>query len=621
MLVTRQSFPHVIAKFAQPGIYGVDTETTGLLAYKGDRLFSLILATDDEAAYFNFKSYPGVAEDYVLGREHMAELGARVFSVAGSTWCAHNAKFDMAMLAREGITIAGTVHCTEAVARVERNDQFAYNLGACAARIGEEKSKAVDVYIKQHGLFREVAVPGEDKPEKVPCFDQVPLDVIVPYGLQDARITLKLYHSQIAAIHELGERQAANAGKPQALMAMERRLTKTLFAMEREGLRIDRAYVERALAHEQGLMAKHKEEFEVHARCPLVDSAKGLAPVFDALGLADYPRTAPTKTRPNGTPSFKDEWLATVDHPVGEALREWRTARKKATTYYSNFLYYADANDRIHCNLRQGGTTTGRMSCSNPNLQNLNKEEDTRPEFLVRRAFIPDDDYCLVMLDYDQMEYRLMLDYAGEMGIIDKILNEGLDVHEATARMMGTLRQRAKTLNFLLLYGGGIGKLASALGVTYAQASGLKEHYFSSLPQVARFSRTVINTAKARGFVFNWLGRVCHFSEHAYTAPNHLIQGGCADVIKLAMNVIDDVLRPYKSRMLLQVHDELLFKIHKSELDIVPSLVKIMESVYPHKHLPLTAGASYSWKSWADKVKGLPVGQGPQKSPPAGEQV
>ena len=92
----------------------------------------------------------------------------------------------------------------------------------------------------------------------------------------------------------------------------------------------------------------------------------------------------------------------------------------------------------------------------------------------------------------------------------------------------------------------------------------------------------------------------------AYKAPNYLIQGGCADIIKLAMNEIDDFLLPYKSRMLLQIHDELLFKVHKSELDIVPSLVNIMERVYPHKHLPLTAGVSYSWKSWADKTEGLP---------------
>lgn len=617
MLVTHGTFQDCIKKFVGPGIYGADTETTGLRPHQGDKPFSLILAPNvTEAFYFNFKEYPGCHPHQVLKDVHKKQL-AKIFANPDATWACHNAKFDMAMMAHLGIEIKGQVHCTEIGARIEYNDHFTYDLASCAKRIGEEKLKIVDDYIKEHGLYKLTSTgfdeDGIEKFDKDPCFDQVPLDVIVPYGCKDTILTLKLCFHQLEKIKEAGSKQAANWPKPINILDTEKRLVKTLYRMEETGLKINRPYVVQALDHEQGLMVEAKNKFYDVTEHPFVDSAKGFAPVFDKFGIA-YPRTKPTKTRPNGTPSFKDDFLAGLDHPVGQIIRDYRDAAKKANTYYSNFLFYADENDTIHANLRSGGTGTGRMSCSNPNMQNLNAEEDSRQEFIVRKCFVPPEDFCFVMIDFEQQEFRMMLDYAAEMTVINRIINEGLDVHQATADMVDITRGQAKTLNFGLLYGMGVTLLAIKLGISYNEAFALRAKYFRGMPKVKRFLQNTTTVAKERGFIFNWAGRISYFphSDFAYKAANYIIQGGGADIMKIAMNLIDDFLMEngLKSRMVLQVHDELLFKIHKSELDIVPTLKSIMESVYPHRHLPLTCSVEHSWNSWADAVEGLPIPRG-----------
>jgi DNA polymerase-1 len=394
-----------------------------------------------------------------------------------------------------------------------------------------------------------------------------------------------------------------------SLIETEQALTKVCFDMERLGIRINRDYCQAGYEHELGRANQAAQAFADLSGFPFVDSGKSLAKAFDAVGEA-YPKTA------KGNPSFKQDVLEGFTSPLAKLVLENRAASKKANTYYANFLYYADSEDRIHPNMRQAGTDTGRFSYSEPNLQNVPKEESG--EMKVRSAFIPTSrDWCLVMIDYDQMEYRLMLDYAEQMDVIQQILDQGLDVHEATAKMMGVTRTAAKTLNFMLLYGGGTEKLAVALGVSLERAGQLKHKYFKTLGNIKAFTRQVMNRAESRGFIFNWAGRVCHFplmrnprtggmDRFAYRAPNHLIQGGCADVVRLAMVKCHEFLKPLRSRMLLQVHDELLFEIHRSELGIVPELKRIMETAYPHRHLPLTCGVDHSWSNWGNKVSGIP---------------
>jgi DNA polymerase-1 len=247
------------------------------------------------------------------------------------------------------------------------------------------------------------------------------------------------------------------------------------------------------------------------------------------------------------------------------------------------------------------------MSCSAPNLQNVPKRKDTG-KYKARAAFIPRNDYFFAMLDYDQMEYRLFMDYAEEIELINKVLS-GLDVHTATAEMVETSRDVAKTINFLLLYGGGAGKLAGELGISIELAKEYRNKYFQNLTAVKETSQLIVSTAENRGHIYNILGRRCFIPRKlAYKAPNYLIQGGCGDIVKRAMLSIDKFLEGKKSRMVLQIHDEILLEIHKDEYEIIDDIKEILVKSYEYKKLPLTAGADYSFTNWSEK-RGLDYGE------------
>ena len=598
MLVTRENLNDVCKRFTPAGEYGLDTETNGLRVYHGDRLFSLILSDDSGAYYFNFLTYLGIGELFTLDREETFALLKPAFSNPDSTWYIGNAKFDMSMLDAEGGELCGTVWDTEVAGRLIFNGSFKYGVAALAERYGVAKSQAVDEYIKANRLYTWLKAPGKTKKAKQPHYDRVPFDIIVPYGVTDGEIIRHIGQHQKKDLEEIAKTMPGD--KFRDLCANDWQLTKTCYAMEKVGIKIDRAYCQAQYDAEMKTAFQVAERFTQQSGITFKDSNSVLAQAFTEAGEA-YPKTA------KGNPSFKDDVLAGFKSPLAKLVQDYRGAVKKASTYYANFLYYADSEDIVHANIRTAGTVTARFSYADPNLQNIPRNNSDNPDGAqVRKAFIPRPGYCFVMIDYEQQEYRMMLDYAKQMDVIGKIINEGLDVHTATAKMTGASRFFAKTLNFLLLYGGGAQKLADSLELSLAEAKELKRRYFSAMPQVKKFINAVQAKARA-GFVVNWAGRRYFFEDgFDYKAPNHLIQGGGADVSRFALNRLDPFLKPYLSRILVQIHDEILFEIHESELGIVPQLKEIMENVYPYRHLQLTCSVDHSWKSWGDKVAGLP---------------
>lgn len=619
MIVRRSTLQSELKKLASAKFLSIDCETSGLSPHLGDRLFSIAMFDGTEGYYFNFHPYPGLAEDWVLPREIMPEL-QKVFACKETINFLHNAKFDLAMLHYEGLEVLGTIHDTEVGARMEHNRHLSYSLDNCTKRIGFEKSDVVKEYIKKHKLYASKADPYTGEVTKQPLFIKVPFDIMAPYALKDAEITFKLGMHQRAWIAEdIVNTQAENARLPKHNQLVdnffntEKDLVKVCLAMETVGIKVDRDFCERALALEQGAYNKASKAFKEISGFALVDSPKSLQKAFDAVG-EDYGKTE------KGNPSFTAKTLEGMKSPLAKTLLEYRKSYKKAHTYYQNFLVLSDSNGRLHANMRQAGTETTRFSYSAPNLQALtknDKEEAASEDYLVRRAFIPEPDYCLICIDFNQMEFRFMLEYAMEMPVIEKVL-AGLDVHTATAEMMNVNRNQAKTLNFLLLYGGGVGKLADTLGVDIDKARQLRGQYFASLPKVSAFTRRVIKKADDSEVIRSWTGFPFRFPmvnvngkrmNFSYAAPNHLIQGGCAQVVRRAMVGCHNHLKGMKSRIVLQVHDEFLLEIHKSELAVIPELKDIMEKAYPHKHLPLTCSVSHSWKSWADKIEGLPLAE------------
>jgi len=608
MVVTKENFRNVIKLLSEPGIRSLDTETTGLKWYDKDKLFSIIIANDSTSFYFNFNDKPdhlGVLapNDSILSREWLKEF-IPVLCNKKSLWFMHNAKFDLAMLARDGLLVAGVVHCTEAIARIINNKYIRYNLSSCVERMSEElqlsnitKSDAVMEYIKKHKLLTEVIVEGKSDPISELHFDQVPFELIVPYAETDAEITQKLGRYQVDKINKRPE-------EFKQLVNNERRLTQTALRMALTGIPYDERKVRQAMSSELVRLKKAEDEYTAHTGKQFVDSGVQFAEFFDSQGIA-YKKTD------KNNPRFDEYALSTMEsHPVVDLIKEHRIAGKKVSTYYSSFLYYG-ANGKIHADMRQGGTTTGRVSYTSPNMQNVPKpgEEDSNTNAEeVRGCFVPPPGQCLFMPDYDQMEYRMMLDAAEQKDVILQIIENGLDVHEATAKLMGVKRKEAKTLNFLLLYGGGNQKLANALDISLYEATKLKNLYFAKLPFVQRWINRTVSFARSNGYIKNWAGRICYVPrDQAYKAPNYYIQGGASDVMKFAMNKIDDLLVDKQTKMSLQIHDELMFLMPPEEFDLAPKIVEIMEKQFPHKLLPLTVGAAHSWKNWGVKTDGLPV--------------
>lgn len=604
MIVQKQDLKKVTELFQWAGMYGLDTETTGLEAYGNDRLFSLILANDTESFYFNFKDYAGLDPSYTLDIKEALPLLQKCFDNRDSTWCIHNAKFDLAMLAKEGLEVKGNIHDTEVVARLIYNKHFTYSLASRVKEMGAEKSTAVEDYIKKHKLQTILTIPGKKKRVTKPHYDRVPFDIISNYGLQDGRIVLDLAKYQMKLLQGLEVvKPPRSMGSLVQVYKNEAKLVKTCLKMEQTGVRIDRDYCEKAAVYEKQKQKEAAEQFEDLTKIPFKDSARVLSLAFTKMG-EKIPRLPPTarmlrKGDRIGNPTFTDAVLEGFNSPLAKSIQAYRDATKRISTYYLNFLYYADQNDFIHPNMRQAGTETGRFSYNSPNLQNIPKKDESI--YPVRRAFIPpSEDYLLFFFDYDQMEYRLMLDYAAEDKVIDAVLG-GLDVHQATADMVNITRDKAKTVNFALLYGSGAKLLAKNLDIPLAEAITLKNDYFEKLVKIKNFLWTVNVTAKQRKYIYNWLGRPYFFDELYHKAPNFLIQGGCSEIVKVAMNQIDDLLQDMRSRMIIQVHDELVFAMHKNELELVPKIKSIMEGVYPYTYLPLTCGVEYSAKSWADK--------------------
>jgi DNA polymerase I-like protein with 3'-5' exonuclease and polymerase domains len=605
MIVTKESvFGLIDSLISSPRTtFGVDVETTGLL--ESDSLFSLIVSGDEDY-YFNFNPI----HDHCLPRRDVFERLKGFFSRPDLYLFLQNAKFDMRMLAKEGIDLVGTVHCTHAVERVIKNNYFgkeAYSLAGLAVRRGWFKDDKVKEYVSKNKLYTKVEIPGKKKIIQLPHYDKVPLEVMAPYGCQDGRVTLNIGTDQVRTLVGLDHDRDKRQPPWSTVAANEIRFTKTAFRMERRGVKIDKPLVAKALEYEMSKVNGFQKEFLSATGEAYQDSAKLFQKVFDAVG-EPYPTTE------KGNPSFKADVLEEMDSPIAAIINNIRHHEKRAGTYYSSFLYYAGDGDIIHPDVRQAGTETGRCSYRDPNLQNVPKEdnpEDQATLYHVRESFVPRPGHFFYSVDYKQQEFRMMLDYAGEMRLI-KAINEGADVHTATAELCGITRKQAKTINFGLLYGMGIQKLAKALGITVREANELKLTYFGNLPRVQKFIRTVIGAGESRGYIHNAYGRRNFIGQKdwAYILPNHLIQGGAADTIKIAQNRIDDMLIARKSptMMLLQVHDELLFETPFGDERIIEPVKEIMESVYPSQNgMRLDVSIEHSLINWGyrNKVAGV----------------
>lgn len=373
-------------------------------------------------------------------------------------------------------------------------------------------------------------------------------------------------------------------------------LIPVLLDIKRTGVLTDPHYITKGLEYETQLLNEARSDFAMQTGRPYRDSRKLFQEIFDERG-EEYGTTA------KGNSSFSGDILEQLDTPTARIINKIRGHDKRIGTYWSSYLYFADDNHIIRPSLNASGTTTGRFSSSDPNLQNVPKEdqeEDLKKEYVIRGSFVPPENKIILSLDYSQLEYRLMVAYANEERVIGMI-NEGWDSHEAIAQIVGLPRTLAKTVNFAVLYGAGNEKLGKMIGKSAKEASEIKRLYFSRLPKVRQLIRDIQVTAESRGYVKNWLGRKLWLGKYewAYAMPNHLIQSGGADVCKRAMVELHRQGIPGFD-IFLQVHDEIAIYVDKGKEEEIAKVVKIMEDVFPAMNgMRLLVNAKTSDKSWA----------------------
>jgi len=588
MIVTNDNFQQVLFDIFNARDLSVDTETTGLRPYHGDRLFSAVVSLGESSYYFNFNQGDGIAPENILHRNRLRELydvvrEKRIFFA--------NAKFDMHFLKKEGW---GTEFYPWDVLVVDKciyNRHLSYSLNSVAERMGLG-SKDADVmdYIKEHDLFDRVEIAGKKSIQKNPRFDRVPFEIISKYALRDAELTYRIGQEQVRKVEELTDKYSAIKGYPTKfsdLIDRENQLTKVLFDIEERGMELDYEFIRKAKKREEQRIEEAKEKFKQLTGAELVDSNKQLSEIFRANGIVGG-------TTAKGNASFTDSVLEGIEHPAAEVIQDYRDAYKRLNTYYNSFTYHGDQEGIVRPNIKQAAADTFRFSITDPALQTLNSEDEG--EFRVRDSFKARSGYVYVSIDYQAQEYRLTADYAGERELIRQI-NEGVDVHSATAKMMGVDRYSAKVLNFALLYGAAAPKIATMLKIPVDRAKVLKDLYFSKLGKVSLLINGIKKKIDERGYIFNFAGRILHFpviefeqdgvkkaGNFAYKGPNYIIQSSGSEIMRRALIAVHEFLKPYRSKIVLSIHDELLIEMVEEEFYLIPRVRELMVSVYPSKN-------------------------------------
>ncbi len=548
---------------------------------------------------FSFSAQPGtgyyipVNVDGALDEKEVVEIIRPLFENTETTLIAHNYKFDWLMLHRAGIKIQGKAFDTMIAAYlVDANQKLKM----------DELSKS---------LLNYSPVPieqliGKGK-KQISMADLTPEEVYL-YACEDADITLRLY--------EILSDQLTKDELEEVAQKVEFPLMEVLAEIEYQGVRLDTEMLEGFSKDleddlkelEQKIYDKAGEEFNINSTQQLGEI------LFEKMGL---PAGKKTKTGRYSTSESVLSKLA-VKYEIPDLILEYRQLAKLKSTYVDALpsLINQDTG-RIHTDFNQSVAATGRLSSSNPNLQNIPIRTKRGRE--IRKAFIAEDGFKIMSADYSQVELRVIAHIAEDEAMIEAFKN-GEDIHSRTAKEIFNLdslddvtqdhRRKAKEVNFGIPYGLSAYGLAQNLGIENAEGKEMIDEYFERFPNILNYINETKQFAKENGYVKTLMGRrryvpdinsgnwnVRGFAERV--AINMPIQGTAADIIKLAMINIHNWLKDNnkKSRMLLQVHDELIFEIHESELDEVPAKIEeLMEASFEMKvPLKVEAGIGENW--------------------------
>ncbi|MEX0299225.1 MAG: DNA polymerase I, partial [Kordiimonas sp.] len=571
-----------IADAYTAGEIAIDTETTGLDPSAAD-LVGVSMSIEPGKACYIPVGHGGNATDLLaekpnqLAKADVIAALKPLFEDASVLKIGQNLKYDMSILAREGIELSP----------IDDTMLISYALDAGLHNHGMDELSGIHLDITPIP-FKEIAGTGKNQL----TFDQVPLDKATEYASEDADITLRLYKI-------LKPRLAADKVTT-VYETLERPLAGVLSSMEREGIKVDVPTLQK-LSNEfaVGIERLDKEIQDLAGRPFNVASPKQLGEIlFDEQELPGGKKSAKTGAWQTNVDVL--EKLAADGHEIPKKVMEFRQFSKLKSTYTDALVGQVNARTgRVHTSYHMAATTTGRLSSNDPNLQNIPiRTEEGRK---IRRAFVPEDGNILIAADYSQIELRILAHIA-EIEALKNAFANGTDIHAMTASevfgvpiegMDPMVRRQAKAINFGIIYGISAFGLARQLDISRKEAAGYIDAYFERFPGIRAYMDKTIEFGKEHGYVETLFGRKCHvkalqdknpmkrgFGERA--AINAPIQGTAADVIRRAMIRMPGALKDAgltDVRMLLQVHDELVFEAPKGrEVDAMPVIKSVMES-------------------------------------------
>lgn len=611
-------------------IFIVDIETTGLSIHYKDYIIGIGVATLSEAYYF-----PVAHVSHKLSKDIISEL----ISILNDAKIIinHNIKFDLAGLSKLGFNTEGKEFIdTLVMSRMCTEDRFAKLdlITSCNRFVGYTKDNKAELkeYMKK---------------KKIKRYELVDHYFMGNYCIEDVINTRNLYFALLQKVKETHQ---------EFVYEHEKRTTKTLFEMEYIGSKIDIEYCnkvykelfDRAVEIENQALEITKEPVDLL-------SPKQVGDYFHSLGIKSPGRT------PAGKESWDEKVLININHPLVGVIKEYRTIRKLRDTYFEPFL----ETEVLHPSFNNWGTVTGRLSCSNPNLQNIPRfqksisgnevisdekkekikamvalkshvnpgsnaggsgfsswgftgdesfDEEDDDVVSVRRLFISRPGRVLYSFDYSQAEVRVFVSYLNRPEIIKLISDKEFDFHGFVCELVFNkykdkdedfkfYRQISKAITFGLIYGMGDGLLAAQMGRPIEEAKNFRKLYFERLPGAIDFINNVNAKVLRTGCIKNRYGRKYWISpDKAYVGVNYLVQGTAGDLVKDRMNALNDFLKNTKSRMINQIHDEVIVEIPiDEEAEIVPKITEILEK--NRLNIPMKVDIARCYPSWANKPK------------------
>ena len=593
-VLTEADLDSWIEKLSTAELFAFDTETTSL-NYMEAELVGVSFAVEPGKA-----AYVPVAHDYMgapeqISRDVLLTKLKPLLESEDHKKIGQHIKYDMNVLARYDIDLKGVAFDTMLESYVLNSTATRHDMDSLADRyLGVKTVK-----------FEEIAGKGK----KQLTFNQIELEQAAPYAAEDADITLRLHQ---AIDSQLSQDETLN----KVFNEIEKPLIPVLSRIERNGALVDASMLgEQSIELAARMVELEREAYDIAGKEFNLASPKQLQQIlFEELNIPVIKKT------PKGAPSTAEEVLQelALEYPLPKLILEHRSLSKLKSTYTDKLpLMISPSTGRIHTSYHQAVTATGRLSSTDPNLQNIpvRTQEGRR----IRHAFIAPEGYKVVAADYSQIELRIMAHLSQDQGLLEAF-SKGADIHRATAaevfkveldQVSDDQRRSAKAINFGLIYGMSAFGLAKQLGIARKDAAQYIEHYFETYPGVQHYMDDIRTKAQEQGYVETLFGRRLYLPEikaknamrrqaAERTAINAPMQGTAADIIKRAMVAVDAWLAEsdFDVRMIMQVHDELVFEVREDHVDAFVAEVKEQMAGAADLDVPLLveAGVGENWE-------------------------